>query len=161
MGISTFFETKELLEIYKKAPYGISGYVTSFMYVMFYLLMLMSLFFSVFFAITFQLNFLITLSFFFTFILNSIIILSQSMGIQFLKPTFLERRKNLVFNNYLTLALQMVSFLLTLYIFIPFTNEFFNPSISIMLILFINIGISGCLAYVILSLGIWRLEKFE
>ena len=161
MGMSTFFETKELLEIYKKSPYGISGYVTSFMYVMFYLLMLMSLFFSAIFAITFRLNFLITLSFFFTFILNSIIMLSQSMGIQFLRPTFLERRKNLVFNNYLTLALQMVSFLLTLYIFIPFTNEFFNPSISIMLILFINIGISSCLAYVILSLGIWRLEKFE
>ena len=161
MGVSAFFETKELLETYKKSPYGISGYVTSSMYVMFFLSMLMSLFFSTLFAITFQLNFLITLSFFFTFVLNSIIILSLSLGIQFLRPLFLERRKNLVFNNYLTLTLQIISFLLTLYIFIPITNEFFNPSISIMLILIINIGISGCLAYVILSLGIWRLEKFE
>jgi hypothetical protein len=161
LGISTFFETKELLEIYKKSPYGISGYVTSFMYMVFYLLILMSLFISIFFAIAFQINLLVTILVFFTFILNTIIILSQSIGIQFLRPLFLERRKNLVFNNYLTLFLQIISFLLTLYVFIPFTNEFFDPSISIMLILFINIGMSGCLAYIILSLGIWRLQKFD
>lgn len=161
MGISAFFESKNLLELYKKSPYGVNGFVYSFLYLMFYHLILMSLFFSIFFAFMFQLDLLLILIFFFTFIINSVIILLQSMGVQFIRPLFQERRKNLIFNNYIIIALQVMSLLLTLYIFIPTISEFFTPTTILLFLLIINIGISASFALLLFFVGIWKLERFE
>ncbi|MHA2129284.1 MAG: hypothetical protein ACW99L_04865, partial [Promethearchaeota archaeon] len=71
VGTSTFFETKELLDVYKKTPRGIKGFVSPLLFVMFYHLVLLSIFFSILFTIIFQLGLLITLIFSLVFILNS------------------------------------------------------------------------------------------
>jgi len=161
MGISAFFESRDLLELYKKSPYGVNGFVYSFLYLMFYQVILMSLFFSIFFAFVFQLEIVLILIFFFTFIINSVIILLQSMGVQFIRPLFQERRKNLIFNNYIIFALQVMSLLLSLYIIIPLVSEIFNPTTIFLFILIINLGISTSFALLLLFVGIWKLERSE
>ena len=161
MGISAFFESKELLDLYRKSPYGVNGFVYSFLYLMFYHLILISLFLSIFFAFMFQLDLLLILIFFFTFIINSIIILLQSMGVQFLRPLFQERRKNLIFNNYIIFALQVISLLLTLYIFIPSIGDLYTPTTILLFLLIINLGISSSIALILLFVGIWKLERIE
>ena len=161
MGISAFFESKDLLELYKKSPYGVNGFVYSFLYLMFYQVILMSFFFSIFFAFVFQLEIVLILIFFFTFIINSVIILLQSMGVQFIRPLFQERRKNLIFNNYIIFVLQVMSLLLSLYILIPLVSEFFNPTTILLFLLIINLGISTSFALLLLFVGIWKLERSE
>ena len=161
MGISAFFESRDLLELYKKSPYGVNGFVYSFLYLMFYQVILMSLFFSIFFAFVFQLEIVLILIFFFTFIINSVIILLQSMGVQFIRPLFQERRKNLIFNNYIIFALQVMSLLLSLYIIIPLVSEIFNPTTILLFLLIINLGISTSFALLLLFVGIWKLERSE
>lgn len=160
-GTSTFFESKELLEVYKKTPRGIKGFVSPFLFVMFYHLVLMSIFFSTLFAIIFQLGLLIVAIFSLTFILNSLIFLLQTMGIQFLRPLFLERRKNLVVNNYIVLFMQVVSLLLTMYIIIPVMSELISPSTALVSILFVNIAISSGLAALLISLGIRNIKRID
>ncbi len=128
---------------------------------MFYHLILISLFLSIFFTFMFQLDLLLILIFFFTFIINSIIILLQSMGIQFLRPLFQERRKNLIFNNYIIFALQVISLLLSLYIFIPSIGDLYTPTTILLFLLIINLGISSSIALILLFVGIWKLERIE
>jgi hypothetical protein len=161
VGTSTFFETKELLDVYKKTPRGIKGFVSPLLFVMFYHLVLLSIFFSILFTIIFQLGLLITLIFSLVFILNSLIILLQTIGIQFIRPLFLERRKNLVVNNYLVLFMQVVSLLLTMYIIIPVMSELISPSTAFVSILLVNIAISSGLGALIISFGIWKIKRMD
>jgi hypothetical protein len=161
MGITAFFESKDILDLYKKSPSGVNRFVYSFLYLMFHHLILIGIFLSIFFAFMFQINLLIILIFFLTFIINSVTILLQSMGIQFIKPLFEERRKNLIFNNYIIFALQVISLSLTLYIFIPTISEIFTPSTILLVLLFINLGISLSFGLLLFFVGIWKLERTD
>jgi len=161
IGTSTFFESKEVLEVYKKAPRGIKGFVSPFLFVMFYHLVLISILFSILFAIIFQLELLTVAIFSLTFILNSFIFLIQTMGIQFLRPLFLERRKNLVFNNYIVLFMQVLSLLLTMYIIIPVMSDLIRPSTALVSILFLNIVISLWFAVLVFSLGMRKIKRMD
>ncbi|KKN38253.1 hypothetical protein LCGC14_0755230 [marine sediment metagenome] len=161
MGISTYIESREILEIYKKSPMGVKGFVYPLLFNLLYQLIVFSFFFSIFFTIIFQLGFLLSLIFFMTFIINSLTILLQSIGFQLIKPRFNERRKSVVFVNYIVLGLQVFSLLITLYIFIPLIHEFFQISTTLIFLLYINSGISLGLAILIFFVGIWKIKRFE
>ena len=161
IGISTYIESKEILEIYRKSPMGIKGFIYPLFFNLLYQLVIFSFFFTIFFTIIFQLDFLLSLIFFMIFILNSLIILFQSIGFQLIRPRFVERSKSVVFVNYFVLGLQLISLMITLYIFIPIINEFFQISTTLVILLYINTGISLGLAVLIFKVGILKINKFE
>lgn len=161
MGMYDFFGSKELVYTYKKSPRGVKALLYSYIYKSMYLLIVYSIILTVFFTAVFQLDVIISLLFFSGYILNSIIIILQSMGIQCYRPRFHERRKNLVINNYMILFFQIISFLLTIFIFIPTTPVGMSPYLGLIFIILINLGISGIIASIIFYLGIKKLNVLE
>ncbi len=161
MGMNSFLDSKELLYVYKKSPEGIKTLISSYLILMLYFLIFIDLILTFFFSFIFQLDILITLAFFITFLINSEVILTQATGIQCIRPLFEERRRNIFFNNYFVIVLQIVSLLSTLFILIPILPSSINPSSGLALIILINLGISLGIALLLLPLGIQRLNKTE
>ncbi|MFX1302031.1 MAG: hypothetical protein ACFE9X_01610 [Promethearchaeota archaeon] len=161
MGMSAFVDSKDVLFVYKKSPMGLKAFLQSYLYEMVYILLLIDIFFTILFTFIFILEILVSLTFFFIFMINSIIIIIQAIGIQCIRPLFEERRKNMIFNNYYLLALQVLSLFITLYLIIPVMIGTIDTSSGLFLILLINIGISTGLASLIFSFGIHNLKKIE
>ncbi|MFW9874139.1 MAG: hypothetical protein ACFFG0_13620 [Candidatus Thorarchaeota archaeon] len=161
MGMYDFIGPKELLFTYKKSPRGIKALIFSYLYELLFILLIYDIVLTIFFTIVFRLVFLISLLFFLMYIINSMIIVLQAIGIQGIRPLFEERRKNLIVNNYLILFFQIISFLITLLIFIPVFPETISHYLGFMLIILINQWISGCIAISIFYLGIRKLNVLE
>ncbi|MFX0141835.1 MAG: hypothetical protein ACFFDN_49820, partial [Candidatus Hodarchaeota archaeon] len=161
MGMSAFLDSKDLLFVYKKSPMGVKAFVYSYLYEMIYFLLLIDLFFTIIFTFIFILNLLISLVFFVIFMINSIVILFQAIGIQCVRPLFEERRKNMLFNNYFLLTLQVITLLLTLYLIIPIMMGTIDTSTAFFIILLINLGMSAGFGLLIFSFGIHNLKNID
>jgi len=161
MGMYDFIGSKELLFTYKKSPKGIKALIYSYLYELLFILIIYDIVLTILFTVIFHLDFLISLLFFLTYIINSLVIVLQAIGIQCIRPLFEERRKNLIINNYLILFFQIISFLITLFIFIPAFPETISHYLGLMLIILINLGISGSIAIFIFYLGIRKLNVIE
>ncbi len=161
IGISILIRSKELLFIYKKSPRGINSLVFSYLFVMVILILILDIGLSIFFAFLFQIDLILTLVFFLAFMLYSGAILLEALAIQCIKPLFEERGKDVFFNMYLILIVQVISLLITLFIVMPNLSPVVPASIGIIYILLVNIGISGILASLMIYLGIGKLNKIE
>ena len=161
VGMYDFIGSKELLFAYKKTPKGTKSLFYSYLYSMLYILISFDIVLTLFFTLVFQLDIFISLFFFFIYIVNSSNILLQAIGFQCIRPLFEERRKNLITNNYLILLLQICSFLLTLFIFIPTVPDIINPYLGLIYIILISLGISSAIASVMFIFGIRNLNSIE
>ncbi|MFX1241502.1 MAG: hypothetical protein ACFFA7_09665 [Promethearchaeota archaeon] len=161
IGISILIRSKELLFIYKKSPRGINSLVFSYAYVMFILILFLDIGLSTFFSFLFQIDIILILVFFFTFMLYCVEILLEAIAIQCFKPLFEERGKDVFFNMYLILIVQVLSLLISLFIVMPILSANIAASIGIILILLSNLGISGIIAALMLYLGIRKLNQLE
>ena len=161
MGMYDFFDSKELLFTYKRSPKGLNVLIYSYIYKSFYILIIYAVALTFLFTTILQLEILVSLLFFFGYIINSVIILLQSIGVQCFRPRFGERRKNMVINNYLILFFQIISFLLTLFIFIPPSPGGMNPYLALTFLILINLGISGLITSILFYLGIKKLNGIE
>ena len=95
------------------------------------------------------------------FMANSIVILLEALAIQCIKPLFEERGKDVFFNIYLLIIFQVTSLLITLFLVMPFFSPLLNVSIGIIVILLVNLLVSGIISVLALYLGIIRLNKIE
>lgn len=161
MGMYDFIDSKELLYTYKKSPKGTKALIYSFIYESLYILIFYDIFLTFFFSFIFQIDFLVSLLFFLTYIINSEIIFLQSIGIQCFRPLFGERHKNLFVNNYLILFIQIISFLLSLFIFIYSLTILISPYLVLILTIFTYLGVSGLIAISTLYFGIRKLDLIE
>ncbi|MFX1596803.1 MAG: hypothetical protein ACFFBK_12155 [Promethearchaeota archaeon] len=161
MGMYDFIGPKELFLTYKKSPKGPNTILYSSLYYLFYILIFYNVILTLVFTVIFQLDFLVSLIFFFSYILHGVTILLQALGIQCVRPLFEERRKNLIINNYLIFFFQITSFLIALFIFIPNIPEIINPYLGLIFIILINLGISILIAITLFYFGIFRLSKIE
>ncbi|MFW9828100.1 MAG: hypothetical protein ACFFEY_10935 [Candidatus Thorarchaeota archaeon] len=161
MGMHDFIGSKELLFTYKRSPKGTRAIYYSYLYELLYILIFYDIILTIFFSILFQLDLFIALIFFLSYFLSSEIILIQSTGVQSIRPLFEERRRNLIFNNYLIFLFQIISFLITLFLIIPFFPVTIGPYIGLILIILIDLGLSGIIAIFIFYLAIVRLNKIE
>jgi len=161
MGMYDFFDSKELLFTYKRSPKGLNVLIYSYLYKSFYILIIYAVVLTFFFTTILQLEILGSLLFFFGYIINSVIILLQSIGVQCFRPRFGESRKNMVINNYLILFFQIISFLLTLFIFILPSPGGMNPYLGLIFLILINLGISGLITSILFYLGIKKLNRIE
>jgi hypothetical protein len=161
LGMQVFMASKNILQVYQKSLIGVKGLIYSYLISQFFLIIFLDAIMTFFFTVVFRLEILFALLFFTTFLINSFIILSHAIGIQCIRPLFAEKRKNMLFNNYTVIFLQIFSLYLTLYIFIPLFPALIEVVIGFFIIFMINLGISLTFSILILHLGIRRLSKLE
>lgn len=161
IGIYVLLGSKNLIFLYRKSLRGIKTLIYSFFFMMLYIILFLDIVLTVFFGILFPLDFSPALTFFFIYPLNSLIILMQGIGFQCIKPLFEERGKNVYFNIYVIILLQVISLLIASFIIMPIIPYPFDHSLGLMYILLINLGISFGIAVLLLYLGIRKLNRLE
>ncbi|MFX1570767.1 MAG: hypothetical protein ACFFCV_20710 [Promethearchaeota archaeon] len=161
MGMHDFIGSKEILYVYKKSIRGTKALLYSLIYETLIILIFYAIFLTIFFSIIYQIDSVVSLLFFLTYIINSEIIFIQSIGIQCIRPIFGEYQKNLFINNYLIIFIQIVSFLLSLFIFLYSLSILLSPYLVLILTIVFNLGVSGLITFFIMYLGKKRLDKIE
>ena len=161
LGMQVFIDSKDLLQVYQKSLVGVKGLIYSYLFSQIFLIIFLDIIMTIFFTVVFQLEIMFVLLFFTTFFINSSIVLSHAVGIQGIRPLFEEKRKNMLFNNYTVIFLQIFSLYITLYIFIPLFPALIDVVVGFFIIFVINLSISLIFSILILHLGIQRLNKIE
>jgi hypothetical protein len=161
MGISSIFDSKDIIYLYKKTTSGVNALIFAFISLMTYILIFFTIILTIFFTILFSLN-IATIGFFFsTYFVHCFIFLIQLVGLQCLRPLYDEKGKQIYFKIYFIGLLQVISLLITLFITIPIFPIVIDYSFGFLHILFINIGISGIFAVVLLLLGLLKLNRTD
>lgn len=161
VGISIFANSKEILFIYKKSPRGLNSLIYSYLILILYIELFLDIVLTLFFALFLKVNFFELLIFFIVYLLNSTIIILQATAIQCIKPLFEERGKDVFFNIYLIILLQITSLLITLLITIPNFPPFINLSVGLIIIFLTNMGISSVISSLVFYIGLQKLNNIE
>lgn len=161
MGISVIFNSKNILYLYKKSIRGIHASIYAFLYQMVFLIFFYDIILTIFFALLFALN-IYTVGFFFCiYFIYCFIVLIQVVGLQCIRPFFDERGKQIYFKIYFIFFLQFISLLISLFINIPLLPVVVDYSLGFLFILLTNIGISSIIAFLMLSIGIFKLNRTD
>jgi len=161
MGISSIFDSKDILYLYKKSTKGVNTSIYSFLYLMTHLLLFYGIVLTIFFALLFSLNIVVVGIFFSTYIIYCFIIVVQLIGLQCIRPLYGEMGKQIYFKIYFIGVLQVVSLLISLFITIPLFPIAIDYSLGFMYILFTNIGISATIAAAMLLFGLFKLNRTD
>ena len=161
IGIYVLISSKEIIFLYKKSLRGIKTLLHSFFLEMFYLIVFMDIILTVFFSILFLLDFLVAMTFFFFYLTNSFLMLIQAIGIQCIRPLFDEKGKNVYFNIYLLLVIQILSLFFSFFLILPNIPSYIDHSLGLLYILLVNLGISYGFAFLLLYLGLRKLNRIE
>ena len=161
MGLHIFIDSKQLVFQYKSTPRGIKALVYSYIFEIFYLILILDIILTFFFTIIFQLELVYSLIFFITFMLYSIVIQLQAIGIQCFNPLFEERGKHGYLISYFIILLQIVSFIIALIMLVPFASNTMNNSLGLLYILLINLVVTLGFSLLIIHIGLSKLQKIE
>jgi len=161
MGISSIFDSKDILYLYKKSTRGVKTSIYAFLYLMTYVLLLYSIILTIFFAILFSLNIVGVIFFFSAYFIYCFIYLIQLVGLQCIRPFYGESGKQIYFKIYFIMVLQVISLLVSLFITIPLFPIAIDYSLGLLYILFTNMGISAMIAIVMLLYGLFKLNRTD
>ena len=161
MGICVIFNSKNILYLYKKTIRGVHASIFAFLYQMVFLILFYDIILTIFFTLLFALNIYIVGFFFCTYFIYCFIVLIQVVGLQCIRPFFDERGKQIYFKIYFIFILQFISLLISLFINIPLLPIVVDYSLGFLYILLINIGISSIIAFLMLSIGIFKLNRID
>ena len=160
MGIYVFVNNKEIVFLYKKSIQSVRALVLSFLYNMLIICIILGFILTIFFSIIFLLDLLSAISFFLSFIIIGMIILTQAVAIQCIRPLYEERGKFIYFNFYIIALFQVLSFIISLFFFI-YPTTFINYTVGLNIIIITYTGISLIFALLLLFIGLVRLNRTE
>ena len=160
MGIYIFINSKEIVYLYKKSIRSVKILVFSFLYNMIIICVISAFLVTVIFSLIYLFDILSAIAFFISYLVHSLIILTQAIAIQCIRPLYDEKGKFMYFNIYVIALLQVLSFILSLMVFIPFT-PFVNYTVGFNQIILINIGISFTISLLLLIIGVEKLKRTE
>lgn len=161
MGICVIFNSKNILYLYKKSIRGVHASIFAFLYQMVFLILFYDIILTIFFTLLFALNIYIVGFFFCIYFIYCFIVLIQVVGLQCIRPFFDERGKQVYFKIYFIFILQFISLLISLFINIPLLPIVVDYSLGFLYILLTNIGISSIIAFLMLSIGIFKLNRID
>jgi len=161
IGFYVLISSKNILFLYRKSIRGPKALIYSFFYLMVYLILLFDIILTIFFSILFPLDYLTALTFFFFYFLVSLILLIQAIGIQCIRPLFDERGKNIFFNVYIIIVLQVISLFIAIFIVVPIVPLYIDHSLGLLYILLITTITSLGFAFILLYFGIRKLNRIE
>lgn len=161
MGISVIFSSKNILYLYKKSIRGIRASIFAFLYQMTFLIFFYDIILTIFFTLLFALNIYIVGFFFCIYFIYCFIVLIQVVGLQCIRPFFDERGKQIYFKIYFIFVLQFISLLISLFINMPLLPIVVDYSLGFFYILLTNVGMSSIIAFLMLSIGIVKLNRTD
>jgi hypothetical protein len=161
MGICAIFNSKNILYLYKKSIRGVHASIFAFLYQMAFLILFYDIILTIFFTLLFALNIYVVGFFFCIYFIYCFIVLIQVVGLQCIRPFFDERGKQIYFKIYFIFILQFISLLISLFINIPLLPVVVDYSLGFLYILLTNIGISSIIAFLMLSIGIFKLNRID
>ncbi|MHA2397746.1 MAG: hypothetical protein ACXADU_02500 [Promethearchaeota archaeon] len=161
IGIYVLISSKEVIFLYKKSLRGIKTLLQSFLLEMLYLIVFLDIILTIFFSILFLLDFLVAITFFFFYLMNSFLTLVQAIGIQCIRPLFDEKGKNVYFNIYLIVIIQIFSLFISFLLVLPNIPSYIDHSLGLLYILLVNLGISYGFAFLLFFLGLRKLNRIE
>lgn len=161
MGISVIFDSKNILYLYKKSIKGVHASIFAFLYQMVFLILFYDIILTIFFTLLFAFNIYNVVLFFCIYFIYCLIVLIQVVGLQCIRPFFDERGKQIYFKIYFIFVLQFISLLISLFINIPLLPIVVDYSLGFLYILLTNIGISSIIAFLMLSIGIFKLNRTD
>ncbi len=161
MGISVIFDSKNILYLYKKSIRGVHASIFAFLYQMAFLILFYDIILTIFFTLLFNLTIYSVGFFFCIYFIYCSIVLFQVVGLQCIRPFFDERGKQIYFKIYFIFVLQFISLLISLFINIPLLPIVVDYSLGFLYILLTNIGISSIIAFLMLSIGIFKLNRTD
>lgn len=161
MGLHIFIDSKQLLFQYKSTTRGIKALVFSYIYEIFYLILILDILLTFFFTLLFQLELIYSLIFFITFMLYCFVIQLQAIGVQCFNPLFEEQGKNAYLISYFVIFSQVVSFFIALFILVPFASDTLNSSLGLLYILLINLALTSGFSFLLIYIGLSKLQKLE
>jgi hypothetical protein len=161
MGISVIFDSKNILYLYKKSIRGLHASIFAFLYQMLFLILFYDIILTIFFTLLFSLTIYSVGFFFCVYFIYCSIVLIQVVGLQCIRPFFDERGKQIYFKIYFIFVLQFISLLISLFINIPLLPIVVDYSLGFLYILLTNIGISSIIAFLMLSIGIFKLNRTD
>ncbi|MFX1374583.1 MAG: hypothetical protein ACFFA0_02115 [Promethearchaeota archaeon] len=161
MGLHIFIDSKQLVFQYKSTLRGIKALVYSYILEIFYLILILDIILSFFFTIIFQLEFVYLIIFFNSFMIYSLAIQLQAIGIQCYSPLFEERGKHAYLISYFVIFLQIISFIIALIILVPFASNELNNSLGLLYILLINLALTLGFSLIIIKIGLHKIQKIE
>ena len=165
--MNNFLYSKNLVFRYKSAPRGLKNIILPYIFLFFMLLIGVGLILTIFNMILFQFSIFEVFLFFLFFSFNGFAIFIQIIGIQSYHPFFKEQEANIHFLIYIIGVLQIISFIISLIIWIPTmpykihtitTNEFYNGFNYIILT---HLCISLIIAGIIFILGWVKINRLE
>ena len=161
MGLNIFIDSKQIVFQYKSTPRGVKALVYSYIYEIFYLILILDIILTLIFTLLFQLELIYSLIFLITFMIYCFVIQLQAIGVQCFNPLFEERGKHAYLISYFVILLQVLSFFLALIIFIPFASDTLSNSLGLMYILLINLAFTAGFSFLIIFLGLSKIQKLE
>lgn len=161
MGLHIFIDSKQLVFQYKSTPRGVKALVYSYIYEIFYLVLILDIILTFFFTLLFQLELIYSFIFFITFMLYCFVIQLQAIGVQCFNPLFEERGKNAYLISYFVIFLQVISFFIALFILVPFASDTLNNSLGLMYILLINLALTSGFSFLIIHIGLSKIQNIE
>ena len=161
MGISSIYDSKDILYLYKKSARGVNTSIYAFLYLMTSILLLYSIILTIFFTILFSLNIVVLGFFFSTYFIHGFIYIVQLVGLQCIRPFYGESGKQIYFKIYFIGVLQVISLVVSLFITIPLFPIVIDYSLGFLYILLTNMGISATIAFVMLLYGLFKLNRAD
>lgn len=159
LGHLGFVDSKDLIWVYKRSPRGIKSLVYSYLLAMFIFNIFLSVFITTLLTIFLNLDILMSMIFFFEFLLFAELSMCQASGIQCLNPAFGEKDANMKGNAMISMVL------LQPLLFMPMILGIFIDIGSIKLTLLLMQGI--IFLYIIITslpllyIGLHKLRKLE
>ncbi|MFX1480091.1 MAG: hypothetical protein ACFFCI_18380 [Promethearchaeota archaeon] len=161
IGIYILISSKNIIFLYKKSIRGVKTLIFSFLIEMLYIIIFIDILLTIFFTLLFPLNIYTAMTFFFSYLINSFLVLVHAIGIQCIKPLYGERGKHVYFNMYLIVLIQIVSLFIAIFLVIPNIPSYLDHSLAMLYILLVNLGISSGFAVLLLYFGIYKLNRTE
>ena len=85
----------------------------------------------------------------------------QAIGIQCFNPLFEEKGKHGYLISYFIIFLQIVSFIIALFMLVPFASNNLNNSLGLLFILLINLTLTLGFSLLIFLMGLSKIQKIE
>ena len=161
MGLHIFIDSKQLVFQYKSTPRGLKALVYSYVLEIFYIVLILDIILSFSFTLIFQLDFTLLLIFFITLMLYCMAVQVQAIGIQCFYPLFEEKGKHGYLISYFIICLQIISFIIALFMLVPFASNNFNNSLGLLYILLINLALTLGSSLLIFLMGLSKIQKIE
>ncbi|MFX0180329.1 MAG: hypothetical protein ACFE78_09055 [Candidatus Hodarchaeota archaeon] len=162
LGNFIFVGSKELIWVYKKSPRNIKALIFSYLQMIFIIIFFIGIGLTIFFSLFFHYDIFTTIFFFLFLMINSLITVSQAIGLQCINPAFEEKGGDMQLTVGILIIINVATIFGSLFLGFQLLENFNPPPELIKLIFSLPLITFGILfAIPLLLFGLKKLNKME